>query len=378
MSTVLSSLVDGNAMPPPGTPPPSQSAVLPPATGDRVRGALVPSPLWWAAAPVSPTPIAADLYGTPSPAKFTPTPSSSSVARRMLCLTGSPTRSTARSRPLRRSFTIGGRLRHQTRRPVSAAADPLPAPSTNARTATRLQFTQGDNALHTQLTPISPARKRRQPDDLYTGATLDAIGLTADVVDVQAPPPADLLAPVVPVPALPAVASKATPTTRPCRCKKSQCVRLYCECFARGQLCTPDCQCQSCSNGAVDDQRRLAAIGAIVERNPEAFANAPTQGDDDQSRAVRSRAGHDGRGCNCRQSRCQKRYCECFQAGRPCTDRCRCQHCMNGYHKQGIGNAACDARPGGPGASLDDAFVTRTGPDRAASCRARRRLSLPL
>lgn len=222
----------------------------------------MPSPLWWAAAPVSPTPIAADLYGTPSPAKFTPTPSSSSVARRMLCLTGSPTRSTARSRPLRRSFTIGGRLRHQTRRPVSAAADPLPAPSTNARTATRLQFTQGDNALHTQLTPISPARKRRQPDDLYTGATLDAIGLTADVVDVQAPPPADLLAPVVPVPTLPAVASKATPTTRPCRCKKSQCVRLYCE-VPPPWVCTVSCSCDI----------RCSASPAASSVRPTASAN---------------------------------------------------------------------------------------------------------
>ena len=32
-----------------------------------------------------------------------------------------------------------------------------------------------------------------------------------------------------------------------CNCKKTQCLKLYCECFKAGQMCV-DCSCQGCSN----------------------------------------------------------------------------------------------------------------------------------
>lgn len=35
------------------------------------------------------------------------------------------------------------------------------------------------------------------------------------------------------------------------------------------------------------------------------------------------------RGCNCKRSHCEKKYCECFQAGRRCTKWCRCDLCRN-------------------------------------------------
>lgn len=33
-----------------------------------------------------------------------------------------------------------------------------------------------------------------------------------------------------------------------CNCKKSKCLKLYCECFAKGLICGIDCNCSDCHN----------------------------------------------------------------------------------------------------------------------------------
>ena len=42
-------------------------------------------------------------------------------------------------------------------------------------------------------------------------------------------------------------AIKNVPVSK-CTCKKSQCMKLYCECFAKGGFCGIDCGCVGCSN----------------------------------------------------------------------------------------------------------------------------------
>ena len=55
-----------------------------------------------------------------------------------------------------------------------------------------------------------------------------------------------------------------------CNCKKSKCLKLYCDCFAQGRVCGPECNCVGCCN-LDDNEERQAAVDNIMERNPSAF-----------------------------------------------------------------------------------------------------------
>jgi hypothetical protein len=55
-----------------------------------------------------------------------------------------------------------------------------------------------------------------------------------------------------------------------CNCKKSRCLKLYCDCFSVGEFCR-DCNCTGCANVEENEDERNATIVSIRERNPQAF-----------------------------------------------------------------------------------------------------------
>ncbi len=87
------------------------------------------------------------------------------------------------------------------------------------------------------------------------------------------------------------------PTTlRPCKCKKTNCLKLYCECFHDNAFCDPNiCKCQDCMNVEAHNSirrprgRRVIAMLSIVAKRPNAF--------DSGGRRFNSK------GCRCKKSR---------------------------------------------------------------------------
>ncbi|XP_050246285.1 CRC domain-containing protein TSO1-like [Quercus robur] len=119
-----------------------------------------------------------------------------------------------------------------------------------------------------------------------------------------------------------------------CNCKRSKCLKLYCECFGAGVYCVDSCACVNCFNKPEYEDTVLDIRQQIESRNPLAFAPKEAGNQNTPSSARHKR------GCNCKKSKCLKKYCECYQANVGCSDGCRCEGCQNSFGTSSDG-AAC-------------------------------------
>ncbi|XP_020818244.1 protein lin-54 homolog isoform X1 [Drosophila serrata] len=233
----------------------------------------------------------------------------------MICNSGIPQASTS---SMRRGYT--GYVDSKSRRPLSIAS----------QQARFRQMTPQQQAKHLQLQAQAKQRIRQQ--QLQSAG--QAKGNTLPTLPTQPPqvtkaaaagkPLFDILKPpstgsgsVAAAEALAGMTSRR----KHCNCSKSQCLKLYCDCFANGEFCQ-DCTCKDCFNNLDYEVERERAIRSCLDRNPSAFKpkiTAPNSGD------MRLH----NKGCNCKRSGCLKNYCECYEAKIPCTSICKCVGCRN-------------------------------------------------
>ncbi|XP_061589305.1 protein lin-54 homolog [Cololabis saira] len=119
-----------------------------------------------------------------------------------------------------------------------------------------------------------------------------------------------------------AAAEMTSRPRKPCNCTKSQCLKLYCDCFANGEFCN-NCNCNNCFNNLEHETERLKAIKTCLDRNPAAFKPKIGKGKEGESDRRHSK------GCNCKRSGCLKNYCECYEAKITCSSMCKCIGCKN-------------------------------------------------
>ncbi|GAB2269193.1 hypothetical protein Dimus_004122 [Dionaea muscipula] len=124
-----------------------------------------------------------------------------------------------------------------------------------------------------------------------------------------------------------------------CNCKKSKCLKLYCDCFAARCYCSESCACHGCCNKEGGKDIVLETRQQIQVRNSLAFAPKVTehvlQSSLNPGEITLSSLLLHKRGCNCKRSKCLKKYCECYQANVGCSNGCRCEGCENTYGKAG-------------------------------------------
>lgn len=98
-----------------------------------------------------------------------------------------------------------------------------------------------------------------------------------------------------------------------CSCKKSKCLKLYCECLLSGTSCNSFCKCSDCGN---------------------ASKLSPDKESSKKRVSVRSTTKGNNVHCFCKKNRCSQRYCECLRRGRQCGSECECCECENGLRKK--------------------------------------------
>jgi hypothetical protein len=86
-------------------------------------------------------------------------------------------------------------------------------------------------------------------------------------------------------------------STEPCKCKKSKCLKLYCECFAAEKYCF-DCKCTNCQNTPQWDDIRKKAIADTKAKNPAAFKPRISESE--------TKTVSHATGCKCKKSACLK------------------------------------------------------------------------
>ena len=101
-----------------------------------------------------------------------------------------------------------------------------------------------------------------------------------------------------------------------CTCKKTKCIKKYCECYSSGLLCY-NCKCENCENKPLHINNNI--MNNNINKKEEKVEIELNENEENKKLII----------CTCSKSGCNKNYCECFKAKVKCNNKCRCIKCLN-------------------------------------------------
>uniref|UniRef100_A0AAQ4NX85 Lin-54 DREAM MuvB core complex component n=1 Tax=Gasterosteus aculeatus aculeatus TaxID=481459 RepID=A0AAQ4NX85_GASAC len=180
-----------------------------------------------------------------------PSTSSLQTAKPMVVGTGAARMSVVPAQPVKQPLTSGAVVTTaQTQQRLIMPATPLPQiqPNfTNLPPGTVLAPAPGGGNVGYAVVPAQYVTQLQQTP-FVTLASSSTFPAPAGV-QTQARLPLNGLSP----------AETTSRPRKPCNCTKSQCLKLYCDCFANGEFCN-NCNCNNCFNNLEHETERLKAI----------------------------------------------------------------------------------------------------------------------
>ena len=123
-----------------------------------------------------------------------------------------------------------------------------------------------------------------------------------------------------------------------CTCKKTRCVKKYCECYSNKVFCY-NCKCENCENKPNFINDNIKDNDTMNNNKKE---NEEEINEDKYNNTINNKQNNETINddmndsnskkliiCTCSKSGCNKNYCECFKAKVKCNNKCRCIKCLN-------------------------------------------------
>ena len=114
-----------------------------------------------------------------------------------------------------------------------------------------------------------------------------------------------------------------------CTCKKTKCIKKYCECYSSGIFCF-NCKCENCENKSLfNDNNNIKNNFSNNKKEEEIKEKKDIKQKNENNYDIIDNSSKKLIICTCSKSGCNKNYCECFKAKVKCNNKCRCIKCLN-------------------------------------------------